>query len=357
MRKREINNIDKLKVKQGASIRHALKQMDEAGIGFCVIVDGNDAVVGVVTDGDFRRAILNDIALNKEVCTIANKNFLFVGKGYVKDEVSDIFNNSVVRHIPIIENRFLIGVIVEEDFCGVDKTDNKKNLNQSVVIMAGGKGTRLDPFTRILPKPLIPIGNDPILKLIIDEFKKYNINDFHITINDKGKMIKAYFYDHNNDDSLNFIEEDKPLGTAGALKYLEGKFTHSFFVSNCDIIIKCDYSDIVKFHEERNNDLTIVGSMQYHKIPYGVCEIDNGGDLVIIKEKPEYNFLINTGMYLLEPKILKLIPQDEYCDMTTLISYAQEKKLKIGVFPVSEKSWFDVGQWEEYENTRKNFKF
>ena len=216
--------------------------------------------------------------------------------------------------------------------------------------MGGGKGTRLDPFTRILPKPLIPMGNDPIIKIIMDEFGKYGMSDFYITLNNKGKMIKAYFHDHNLPYKINFIEEQKPLGTAGALKLIKPKLKETFFVSNCDIIIKSDYNDIIKFHKERKNSLTLVGSMQHYTIPYGVCEIENGGDLISIREKPQYDFLTNTGMYVLELDVLNLIPGDTYFDMTDLIKAIQGKGQKVGVFPVSKESWIDVGQWAEYKN-------
>jgi NDP-sugar pyrophosphorylase family protein len=138
------------------------------------------------------------------------------------------------------------------------------------------------------------------------------------------------------------------MGTAGALIFLKGKLKDSFFVSNCDILIKSDYGDILKFHQQRKNALTLVGSMQHYKIPYGVCEIDNGGELINIREKPEYDFLSNTGLYLLEPDVLALIPDDTYFDMTNLIKKVKSRGLKVGLFPISEKSWVDVGQWEEY---------
>ena len=157
--------------------------------------------------------------------------------------------------------------------------------------MAGGKGMRLDPFTRILPKALIPLKNDPIIKVIMDMFGNYGMQDFYITLNDKAKMIKAYFHDHDSDYNLNFIDEGKPLGTAGSLKFLQGKIKEPFFVSNCDIIIKNDYGKIFNFHQDKKNALTLVGSMQHHTVPYGVCEIEKGGDLITIREKPEYEII------------------------------------------------------------------
>lgn len=222
--------------------------------------------------------------------------------------------------------------------------------------MAGGKGARLDPFTRILPKPLIPFGNDPVIKVIMDEFGKFGMNDFYISLNDKGRMVKAYFHDHDMDYRIEYIEEDKPLGTAGALKCLDGKMDGTFFVSNCDIIIQADYVSIFDFHKKGSYDLTLVGSMQQYTIPYGICDIDNGGVLKGIREKPEYDFLVNTGLYLLEPAIPQYIPENEYFDMTDLIKKIQDNGLKVGVFPISEKSWIDVGQWAEYKNTIKELK-
>ena len=179
-------------------------------------------------------------------------------------------------------------------------------------------------------------------------------DDFFISLNDKGRMIKAYFHDYDLGYRINYLEEDKPLGTAGALKYLEGRLDVSFFVSNCDIIIHTDYGSVYEFHKKGSYELTLVGSMQQYTIPYGVCEIDNGGVLKAIQEKPQYDFLVNTGLYLLEPTILQYIPENEYFDMTDLIRAVQYNGLKVGVFPVSEKSWIDIGQWNEYNSVVKN---
>ena len=345
-----MDNIKTLKVSVDHSIHKAIKKMDEGGIGFCVCVDRSDCVMGVITDGDFRRAILKGVKLDQSIEKIMNRNFLYLTKDYQKHEVEKIFSGGVVKHIPVLDDGKLIEIITEDRFYDIQGKSRELTLTNPVVIMAGGKGTRLDPFTRILPKPLIPLGEDPIIKVIMDLFGQYGMQDFYITLNDKGKMIKAYFHDHDLGYKLNFVEEEKMLGTAGSLKLLQNKLITSFFVSNCDIIIKSDYGKILDFHHERKNVLTLVGSMQHHTIPYGVCDIENGGDLIAIREKPEYDFLINTGLYILEPDILRLIPENTYFDMTDLIASIQAEGLKVGVFPVSEKAWIDVGQWSEYRN-------
>jgi len=350
-----VRDIKKFKVLETSSIKEAVRQMDKGGIGFCVCVNGQDKVVGVISDGDFRRAVLNGQNLDDGVEKILNRNYTFVSNDHSKKELKNIFLNAKVRHVPVIDDGKLADIITAETFFGVERHSKSKILNNSVVIMAGGKGKRLDPFTRILPKPLIPLGDEPIIKIIMDEFSKNGMSDFYISLNDKGRMVKAYFHDHELPYNISYIEEDKPLGTAGALKCMVGKIQQSLFVSNCDIIVHADYSELLDFHIKGKYDLTLVASMRHFVVPYGVCEVENTGDLKSILEKPEYDFLANTGLYLLDPEVLNLIPDDTYFDMTDLICKIKENKMKVGVFPVSEKSWADVGQWAEYRETTKIF--
>jgi len=348
-------DMNNCKVPVTLSIKDAVRKMDEAGIGFCVCVDDLDKVIGVLSDGDFRRAVLNGYSLEQCVDEIINRDFCHINSDHSRDDIEKIFLKSVVQHIPVIEEGNLLDIITEENFFGIQREGNRTYLDNPVVIMAGGKGKRMDPFTRILPKPLIPLGDEPIIKVIMDEFNKFGIGDFYISLNDKGKMIKAYFHDHASPYSINYIEEEKPLGTAGALKYLEGELDTPFFVTNCDIILRTDYKSILDFHTNGSYAMTLVASMRHYKIPYGVCDVGNGGELNNIREKPEYDFLVNTGVYLIEPDVLKLLPKNSYFDMPDLINKIKENKLKVGVFPVSEKSWADAGQWSEYNEMVKNF--
>ena len=222
-----------------------------------------------------------------------------------------------------------------------------------MVIMAGGKGTRLDPFTRILPKPLIPIGDKAIIDIIMDKFADQGIKEFYVSINTKAHMIKSYFKEVNTKYSISYIEEEEPLGTAGSLKFLEGRIKGSVLVSNCDIIVDCDYAEVVDFHRNNGYDVTIVGSYRHFTIPYGICEIEKNGLLKDLKEKPEYDFLVNTGMTVLGKKTLGLIPAGEKFHITDLITRVRENRGKVGVFPINEKSWIDVGHWEEYHKSVK----
>jgi NDP-sugar pyrophosphorylase family protein len=214
--------------------------------------------------------------------------------------------------------------------------------------MAGGKGTRMQPLTHIIPKPLIPLDDKTIVEHIIDHFKKIGCKDFYMSVNYKAKNIRDYFAELEKDYNISFFEEAKPLGTAGSLHLLNGKIDKPFFISNCDILIEEDYREIYKYHKEYNNELTIVGSFRHYPIPYGTLETCEEGQLLSITEKPELSFLINSGMYILEPHLISEIPQNEFFHITDLIKKIKERNGRVGVFPVSEKSWVDIGEWDKY---------
>jgi len=350
-----LNEVDRYKVSSVHTIRDSIKKLDDTGIGFIVVVNQSDQVLGVVTDGDFRRAILSGVSLDMPILNIANNNFIFVNEGYSSEELEQVFLNDITQ-VPVIMNNQLKEIILRKNVSTITSGRTiSRHLDIPVVIMAGGKGTRLEPFTHIMPKPLIPIGNKPILEIIIDRFAEYGIQKFYLSLNYKANMIKAYFEELPIAKSLHYILEDIPLGTAGALKKLKDIIDTTFIVSNCDILIKDDYSKIVDFHKGGNYDLTLVASMQHYTIPYGVCYLNNGGDLKEISEKPEYDYLVNTGMYILEPSVIEYIPDNKLYHITQLINDLKRNKRRIGVYPVYEKAWIDIGQWEEYKNAIKYF--
>ena len=221
--------------------------------------------------------------------------------------------------------------------------------------MAGGKGTRLKPFTQILPKPLIPLRDRPVIEHIIESFTKYGVSNFLITINYKSRIIKSFFEEAKMKYSIKFLEETKPLGTVGGLRKHADRFNEPFFVTNCDTILNVDYEDLYKFHKKNNNDITLVASTKDFEIPYGVCELNKKGTLLKIKEKPKFNFLSNTGLYVLNPKTLNSVPKNKLYQMTQLIEVLRKNKKKIGVYPIEDKLWFDIGQWSEYSDTINRF--
>jgi NDP-sugar pyrophosphorylase family protein len=222
-------------------------------------------------------------------------------------------------------------------------------INLPVVIMAGGLGTRLKPLTNILPKPLLPYGNSTILESIIQRFAKYGCRDFFLSVNYKADLIQYYFDSLEvKNYNLTLFGEPIPLGTAGSLSLLKDTLTSTFIVSNCDSIIDEDYSEIIKCHKSQNNELTIVASLKQFTIPYGTLESGDNGELISLQEKPELTFLINSGLYVLEPHLLDEIPENTFFHMTHLIEKVKTGGGKVGVFPISEKSWTDIGGWHLY---------
>ncbi len=344
--------MNKYTISKKSNIRDAIKKIDDNGEGLIFVVDEEDKVIGVLTDGDFRRAILNGISLSEICDNIANHEFKYVDSSdFSEREVINLFLQYKIEHLPLLENGILKKLYRKKDYNLTGKVILPKSLNEvSVVIMAGGKGTRMKPFTNILPKPLIPIGNKSMLEVIMDEYNLYFQSAFLISVNFKANLIKAYMDDYIKMYNFSYIQEDTPLGTGGALKYLEGKLEEPFFVSNCDILIKANYADIYNFHKNEKNDFTIVASMIHYKIPYGVCEIEQGGELIKLVEKPEYDFLVNAGMYIINPNVIKYIPKDKFYNITDLIEHLKQKGGKVGVYPVSENSYYDSGQWKEYGN-------
>ena len=339
------------------SVKEAMRRIGRTGERILFVVNEKNQLLGSLTDGDIRRWVLAEGELTSTIEKVFNSDPIFFVEKYDIEKVKQIMLSSKIDGIPVIsKTRVVTELLLWNRVFGHADALPKGKLDIPVVIMAGGKGTRLDPFTKILPKPLIPIGEKAIIEFIMDKFNRFGVNEFYVTVNHKSRMIKAYFEDINTAYRVNYVEEEKPLGTAGSLKYLEGKVTSDVLVSNCDIIIDTDYIDIVDFHKNNNYDITIVGSFRHFTIPYGICTIENGGNLVRITEKPEYDFLVNTGMYILKSEMLKIIPKDKFYDITELVNQAIAQKAKIGVFPIDEKSWIDVGQWEEYHKSIQSLK-
>ena len=215
--------------------------------------------------------------------------------------------------------------------------------------MAGGQGTRLRPLTNVLPKPLIPIGEQTMLEDIMDRFVECGCHEFYISVNYKAETIKRYISNIDKPQyHITYFQEDKPLGTAGSLHLLKDEINVTFFVSNCDIIIDEDYGEILKYHRDNHNEITVVAAIKNLAIPYGTLETKEEGLLSSIKEKPDYTFKINTGMYILEPHLINEIPHDRVYHITFLIEKLMKEGRRVGVYPINEGSWTDIGNWDEY---------
>ena len=343
-------------VQPDTTIRQAMKILDKTAEKCLLVVSENNKLLGTLTDGDLRRSILAGSKFSENISNSCNTKPTFLIKGkYNTEKAKKLLRDRKLDLIPVVDENYLVVDYITWFSMDGESQPKKSLVGVPVVIMAGGKGTRLEPFTKVLPKPLVPIHEKPIIEHIIKRFTDFGCTDFHLTVNYKGRILKAYFEELLPDYMVHFVEEQEPLGTAGSLHLLNGKFSQPFFVTNCDIIIKIDYSSLYKFHQRGGYDVTLVASAKEYIIPYGTCELNGDGHLSYINEKPKFEFLINTGLYVLNPDVLDLIPENEYYHITQLIEDAKSNGKKVGVFPIDDDSWIDIGQWAEYKNALSKF--
>lgn len=350
-----MERIKQMLISPDITVKQAMKKMDEAGGKILFAVAESNRLVGCVTDGDIRRYILKGRHLGGPVSELLNHSPITITERISKKEAKNLMVTKAIECLPIVNEK---GEIVSAIHWR-DLFDNNKSSAEltgvPVVIMAGGAGSRLAPITNFLPKPLIPIGDKPIIEKIAEKFSAFGCRDFYMSVNFKANILKAYFSELKPDFRIHYVQEKKPLGTIGALHLLKKKFKKSFFVSNCDILIEADYSDIYRTHVNDGNDITLVVSMKHYTIPYGICEIGGKGKLKGIAEKPEYDFLVNTGLYVMNPEVLRDIPVGKLYHATHLITDYVKKGKKIGVYPISENSWFDMGEWQEMRKMLEKF--
>jgi dTDP-glucose pyrophosphorylase len=343
------DEIDRFLIAPDVSIVAAMRQLEDSAEKILIVVDEKHRLIGTLTDGDIRRWIIGGGGLENGIGNVCNRDPVTVGPGFNVDRVRKIMSLKRLNCIPVISRKHVVTDLLFWKDLFVDELRKPScRLNLPVVIMAGGKGARLDPFTRILPKPLIPIGDKSVIEIIIDRFRRYGVSKFIISVNHKARIIKSFFEEMCPDYQVDFIDEEIPLGTAGCLERLRGAIEGPFIVTNCDIIMECDYGELLDFHTSACNEITMVATVKNYVIPYGVCRMEKGGTLQGIDEKPEYNFLVNTGLYCINPAVLDLVPRDEFFHMTHLIEKALDRGLKVGVFPIGEGSWVDIGEWGEY---------
>ena len=342
-----MDNIQQFIGKQNLTVSEAMQKIDKNACGILFLVDDENKLVGCITDGDVRRYLLAGGKMDGPSMLAANLSPRYAVS--IK-EAKTLYHRKNFVVIPVIDEQ---GMVVDL-YTGAQDIQKiyRAPLNLPVVINAGGKGTRLDPFTRVLPKPLIPVGELPIIELIMREYQTYACNDFHIIVNYKRELMKAYFTENDNRYNITWYDEDKPLGTGGGLTLLKGKFNGTFFFANCDALLTCNYESAVKFHKKNGNVITMICAYKNLKIPYGVIEMGLNGSITGMREKPLMSFLTNTGIYIVEPEVIDDMEEGIAIGFPDIVDIQRKKGRKVAAFPISENDWMDMGQISELEKMR-----
>lgn len=345
---KRIEEIKKHSISYSTSLLDSMKRMDEIKAKTLFVLS-DEHFEGIVTLGDIQRAIINNVSLKSPVSHILTRNKIY---GYLKESgdcIKEKMRRMRAEAMPILDDQGeLVDVWFWNDLFNKTELSQRKKINLPVVIMAGGKGTRLKPITNVIPKPLVPIGDKTILETILDQFEEIGCTKFYMSVNYKADVMKYYLGQLDHKYDIEFFQEDKPLGTIGSVSLLKGKITTPFFVSNCDSINEQDYRDVYDYHLNNHNDLTIVTMVKSFRIPYGVIETGEDGLMVSLSEKPELTYQVNTGVYILNPSCIDEIPEGEFFHITHLMEKIKSRGGRVGCFPVSEYAWKDMGDWHEY---------
>lgn len=348
------SGLDQLLVSPTITVKNALRQMDVAGKKILFVVDRDRRLLGSLTDGDIRRWILREGSLQEPIDGVYNRQPRRVKLGEDLATIKELMVSGRIEAVPIVDGAGALTDVMMWNDLFADEARPHNRLGIPVLIMAGGKGMRLDPLTRILPKPLIPVGEHPMVELVMDQFSACGCDEFFLTVNYKGKLIESYFEHAESRYRVELVWEDTFLGTAGSLRLAVPIMNAPrLFVSNCDILVRADYEDILAFHLQKGNMITVVASMQHTSVPFGVLKMKNGGTFESIQEKCEYDFLANTGMYLVEREVLDFVTPDAAMDFPDLLTAVARAGRRVGIYPVSQESWVDVGQWQEYGSALK----
>jgi len=341
--------MEKITVKENFTIKEVLNVIDKGAIRIAVVVNNDNKVIGTISDGDIRRAILKGYNLNDTIKNVYFKNPILATTNETNEAIIKKAIENRIYQIPIVdENKRLVKII---DLATLLKNKKRKNL---VILMAGGLGTRLRPLTNDIPKPLLKVGDKPILETIINNFKNSGFENFIISVNYKKELIKQYFKDGAKFGvNISYLDENKRLGTAGALSLLKEKPNEPFFVMNGDLLTNIDFSKMLDFHIKQHSIATMAVIEKDFQIPYGVIET-NDLKITNIKEKPTYKFFINAGIYMLNKEVLDYIPKNQFFDMPTLFEKLIELNKKTLSFPIHEY-WLDIGRLEEYHTAQNEY--
>jgi len=330
-------------------VAEAIGIIDQAGLQIALVINEKGQLMGTVTDGDIRRAILKHLSLDEPVSKIMNANPRFIYRNQPREEAVQLIKNNKVHQIPVLdEERCVLGLEIAEELLNPSPRDNW------VILMAGGMGSRLKPLTASCPKPLLKVGKKPVLETILESFIEQGFRHFYISVNYKAEMIIEHIGDGSRwGVDIRYLHENQRLGTAGAVGLLPSRPTEPLLLMNGDILTKVNFGQLLDFHRKNLTEATICIREQCSQIPYGVVTIDKNR-LRQIDEKPMQHFFINAGLYVLNPEVLDYVPAGSYFDIPDLLKTLLQKGKEIAVFPIREY-WIDIGRFDDLERANNEF--
>ncbi|MCT7614602.1 nucleotidyltransferase family protein [Aliarcobacter butzleri] len=344
-----MKNIEDIIVKESTSILEVLQIIDKSSKQLAIVVDDNKRLLGTISDGDIRRALLNNISLNESVKDIYFKTPTVANINNSKEEIINICRVKKIHQIPIVDdNGNLIGIEI------LDELIKPKDKTNKVILMVGGLGTRLRPLTETTPKPMLKVGNKPILQTIVEKFAEYGYTNIIMCVNYKSHIIQDYFKDGSDFGvNIEYILENQRMGTAGALSLLKEKPNEPFFVMNGDLLTNVNFEHLHNYHIATNSIGTMCVREYDFQVPYGVVNIKDS-KIASIEEKPTHKFFVSAGIYMLSSEVLNYIPENQFYDMPTLFEKIISEGKNAISFPLREY-WLDIGRMEEYKKANDEY--
>ena len=345
-----MKNIENIKLRQNATIKEALGIIDSGAMQIALVVDDNDKLLGTLTDGDIRRGILRGLDLDSSIETIVFKEPAIAKISSTKEEILKIALSKKLHQIPIVDDN---GIVL--DLKEIEELVEPKIKTNRVILMVGGLGTRLRPLTQDMPKPMLKVGNKPILQTIVEKFAEYGFVNITMCVNFNASIIRDYFGDGKEFGvNIDYVLEEKRMGTAGALSLLKERPSEPFFVMNGDLLTNVNFEHIFNYHTLHKATATMCVREYDYEVPYGVVKM-NDNKITAIAEKPVQKFFVSAGIYMLSPEILDLIPKNEFYDMPALFEKLIKLSKNVISFPIREY-WLDIGRMEEYQRANEEYK-
>ena len=338
-----------LLISRHTSISEVIKVIDHSTEQIALVIDQENRLLGTITDGDIRRGALRGIGPEGQAFQIMNNDPITFVKGQSPKDIGDIIGRKLIHHVPIIgQDRTVLGIKMIDDIIKAEKPENW------VILMAGGQGSRLKPLTDECPKPLLKIGNKPLMEIIIDNFREYGFRKYFIAVNYRANMVEEYF---GNGEKwavdISYLKETKQLGTAGALSMLPSAPQNPIIIMNGDLLTKVNFRQLLKFHKEHGATATMCVREYSFQVPFGVASMDNY-KLLDIDEKPVQHLFVNAGIYVLNPEAMGYLNSNEYLDMTNFLKELKTKGRDLAVFPLREY-WLDIGRLDDYNRANQDY--